>query len=157
MPANLFEIFVGEAYIILSAMTSLSERLKLFFLYEYLLFVFQFFATQPYACEPSSLPKYPPSKEMDAKLRDEEARRCVYQSRCSYAHIHTFPLIFGKCFVSSPCYCKYGITGQIKLYISSYIFLYMNLCKPPRLIFYHRIFNLLLPTLCEHLTFFMTL
>ncbi|PNX57381.1 putative serine threonine-protein kinase, partial [Trifolium pratense] len=26
-------------------------------------------------CDPSSLPKYPPSKEMDAKLRDEEARR----------------------------------------------------------------------------------
>lgn len=35
----------------------------------------EFFATQPYACDPSSLPKYPPSKEMDAKRRDEEARR----------------------------------------------------------------------------------
>lgn len=35
----------------------------------------EFFSTKPYACEPSSLPKYPPSKEMDAKLRDEEARR----------------------------------------------------------------------------------
>ncbi|CAL8991528.1 unnamed protein product [Prunus brigantina] len=35
----------------------------------------EFFVTKPYACEPSSLPKYPPSKEMDAKLRDEEARR----------------------------------------------------------------------------------
>ncbi|GKV39024.1 hypothetical protein SLEP1_g46860 [Rubroshorea leprosula] len=35
----------------------------------------EFFTTKPYACEPSSLPKYPPSKEMDAKLRDEEARR----------------------------------------------------------------------------------
>ncbi|KAJ1427264.1 Serine/threonine-protein kinase, active site [Sesbania bispinosa] len=35
----------------------------------------EFFTTQPYACEPSSLPKYPPSKEMDTKLRDEEARR----------------------------------------------------------------------------------
>ncbi|XP_058084112.1 probable serine/threonine-protein kinase At1g54610 isoform X1 [Magnolia sinica] len=35
----------------------------------------EFFTTEPYACEPSSLPKYPPSKEMDAKLRDEEARR----------------------------------------------------------------------------------
>ncbi|KAL5659612.1 hypothetical protein ACJX0J_032775, partial [Zea mays] len=34
-----------------------------------------FFATEPYACEPSSLPQYPPSKEMDAKRRDEEARR----------------------------------------------------------------------------------
>ncbi|KAL8162795.1 hypothetical protein V2J09_014284 [Rumex salicifolius] len=35
----------------------------------------EFFTTKPYACEPSSLPKYPPTKEMDAKLRDEEARR----------------------------------------------------------------------------------
>ncbi|KAM3357919.1 putative serine/threonine-protein kinase [Capsicum galapagoense] len=34
-----------------------------------------FFTTKPYACEPSILPKYPPSKEMDAKRRDEEARR----------------------------------------------------------------------------------
>ncbi|KAK1315676.1 putative serine/threonine-protein kinase [Acorus calamus] len=33
------------------------------------------FTMKPYACEPSSLPQYPPSKEMDAKLRDEEARR----------------------------------------------------------------------------------
>ncbi|PIA61662.1 hypothetical protein AQUCO_00300886v1 [Aquilegia coerulea] len=37
----------------------------------------EFFTTKPYACEPSSLPQYPPSKEMDAKLRDEEARRSV--------------------------------------------------------------------------------
>ncbi|KAJ6917811.1 serine/threonine-protein kinase [Populus alba x Populus x berolinensis] len=35
----------------------------------------EFFTTEPYACEPSSLPKYPPSKEMDAKRRDDEARR----------------------------------------------------------------------------------
>ncbi|XP_052175447.1 probable serine/threonine-protein kinase At1g54610 [Diospyros lotus] len=35
----------------------------------------EFFATEPYACEPTNLPKYPPSKEMDVKLRDEEARR----------------------------------------------------------------------------------
>ncbi|XVE66190.1 hypothetical protein DITRI_Ditri08aG0060700 [Diplodiscus trichospermus] len=35
----------------------------------------EFFTTQPLACDPSSLPKYPPSKEIDAKLRDEEARR----------------------------------------------------------------------------------
>ncbi|KZV33291.1 putative serine/threonine-protein kinase [Dorcoceras hygrometricum] len=34
-----------------------------------------FFTTKPYACDPSALPKYPPSKEMDAKRRDEEARR----------------------------------------------------------------------------------
>ncbi|KAF8392548.1 hypothetical protein HHK36_022893 [Tetracentron sinense] len=35
----------------------------------------EFFTTKPYACEPSSLPQYPPSKELDAKLRDEQARR----------------------------------------------------------------------------------
>nr|XP_043629150.1 probable serine/threonine-protein kinase At1g54610 isoform X2 [Erigeron canadensis] len=35
----------------------------------------EFFSTKPFPCDPSSLPKYPPSKEFDAKLRDEEARR----------------------------------------------------------------------------------
>ncbi|WCJ36322.1 Protein kinase superfamily protein [Euphorbia peplus] len=35
----------------------------------------EFFTTEPYACESSSFPKYPPSKEMDVKLREEEARR----------------------------------------------------------------------------------
>ncbi|KAL3636882.1 hypothetical protein CASFOL_019181 [Castilleja foliolosa] len=35
-----------------------------------------FFTTRPHPCEPSSLPKYPPSKEFDAKVR-EEARRQV--------------------------------------------------------------------------------
>lgn len=35
----------------------------------------EFFTTEPHACEPSSLPKYPPSKELDVKMRDEEARR----------------------------------------------------------------------------------
>ncbi|KAG8638940.1 hypothetical protein MANES_14G082300v8 [Manihot esculenta] len=34
----------------------------------------EYFITKPYACDPSSLPKYPPSKEIDAKNR-EEARR----------------------------------------------------------------------------------
>lgn len=37
----------------------------------------EFFKTKPLACDPSSLPKYPPSKEIDAKLREEEARRKV--------------------------------------------------------------------------------
>ncbi|XP_058216548.1 probable serine/threonine-protein kinase At1g54610 isoform X1 [Rhododendron vialii] len=35
----------------------------------------EFFTTEPHACTPSSLPKYPPTKEMDAKRRDDEARR----------------------------------------------------------------------------------
>lgn len=35
----------------------------------------EFFTKKPLPCDPSSLPKYPPSKEFDAKLRDEEERR----------------------------------------------------------------------------------
>ncbi|XP_047079540.1 probable serine/threonine-protein kinase At1g54610 [Lolium rigidum] len=35
----------------------------------------EFFRTKPLACDPSSLPKYPPSKEYDAKLRGKEAMR----------------------------------------------------------------------------------
>ncbi|KAI5356387.1 hypothetical protein L3X38_009282 [Prunus dulcis] len=35
----------------------------------------EFFTSLPLPSDPSSLPKYPPSKEFDAKLRDEEARR----------------------------------------------------------------------------------
>ncbi|KAG8093037.1 hypothetical protein GUJ93_ZPchr0012g21072 [Zizania palustris] len=33
------------------------------------------FKTEPYACEPSSLPKYAPNKEMDAKFREDSRRR----------------------------------------------------------------------------------
>ncbi|XP_052176933.1 protein IMPAIRED IN BABA-INDUCED STERILITY 1 [Diospyros lotus] len=35
----------------------------------------EYFRTKPYACEPSSLPKYPPSKEIDAKHREEVQRK----------------------------------------------------------------------------------
>ncbi|KAK6230567.1 hypothetical protein QUC31_002085 [Theobroma cacao] len=35
----------------------------------------EFFIVKPLPCDPSSLPKYPPSKEFDAKIRDEEVRR----------------------------------------------------------------------------------
>ncbi|KAL1560681.1 [pyruvate dehydrogenase (acetyl-transferring)] kinase [Salvia divinorum] len=35
----------------------------------------EFFKTTPVPCDPSSLPKYPPSKEIDAKLREDEARK----------------------------------------------------------------------------------
>ncbi|XP_042021701.1 probable serine/threonine-protein kinase At1g54610 isoform X1 [Salvia splendens] len=35
----------------------------------------EFFKTSPIPCDPSSLPKYPPSKEIVAKQREEEARR----------------------------------------------------------------------------------
>ena len=32
----------------------------------------------PRPCDPSTLPKYPPIKEFDAKLREEEARRYFF-------------------------------------------------------------------------------
>ncbi|XP_057797387.1 probable serine/threonine-protein kinase At1g54610 [Salvia miltiorrhiza] len=41
----------------------------------------EFFTTRPHPCEPSSLPKYPPSKEFDAKVREEEARRVAAGSK----------------------------------------------------------------------------
>ncbi|WCJ25663.1 Protein kinase superfamily protein [Euphorbia peplus] len=40
----------------------------------------QYFNTEPYACKPSSLPMYPPNKEMDAKYR-EDVRRKMAGSR----------------------------------------------------------------------------
>ncbi|GMH06496.1 hypothetical protein Nepgr_008336 [Nepenthes gracilis] len=35
----------------------------------------EFFTTKSFSCGPSSLPKSPPTKEFDAKVRDEESRR----------------------------------------------------------------------------------
>ncbi|XP_024978326.1 protein IMPAIRED IN BABA-INDUCED STERILITY 1-like [Cynara cardunculus var. scolymus] len=35
----------------------------------------EYFNTKPYACDPASLPKYPPNKEIDAKIRAESCRK----------------------------------------------------------------------------------
>ncbi|KAG0475664.1 hypothetical protein HPP92_015350 [Vanilla planifolia] len=35
----------------------------------------EYFRTMPYACDPSSLPRYPPNKEIDAKNREESLKR----------------------------------------------------------------------------------
>ncbi|XP_074296217.1 putative serine/threonine-protein kinase At1g54610 isoform X2 [Silene latifolia] len=35
----------------------------------------EFFTTEPFACDPSTLPEYPPSKEIDARKREEETKR----------------------------------------------------------------------------------
>lgn len=51
---------------------------------------FQFFTTKPLPCDPSSLPKYPPSKEFDAKLRDEEARRYIHFSSIELCTVISF-------------------------------------------------------------------
>lgn len=34
----------------------------------------QYFKMRPYVCDPSSMPKFPPNKEMDAKAREDERR-----------------------------------------------------------------------------------
>ncbi|KAL8143947.1 hypothetical protein V2J09_016979 [Rumex salicifolius] len=36
-----------------------------------------YFTTKPYACDPSSLPKYPPNKEIDAKCREEARKKRI--------------------------------------------------------------------------------
>uniref|UniRef100_A0A1J3IRV7 Putative serine/threonine-protein kinase n=1 Tax=Noccaea caerulescens TaxID=107243 RepID=A0A1J3IRV7_NOCCA len=41
----------------------------------------EYFKTKPFACDPSYLPKYPPSKEIDAKVRDEARRQRPKQER----------------------------------------------------------------------------
>ncbi|CAD6267257.1 unnamed protein product [Miscanthus lutarioriparius] len=41
----------------------------------------EYFTTAPYACEPASLPKYAPNKEMDAKFREESRRRSNLRSQ----------------------------------------------------------------------------
>ncbi|KAL2335477.1 hypothetical protein Fmac_016690 [Flemingia macrophylla] len=35
----------------------------------------EYFNTKPYACSPSSLPRYPPSKEMDVKSQEDSSRK----------------------------------------------------------------------------------
>lgn len=37
----------------------------------------EYFTSKPYACDPSTLPKYPPNKEIDAKGREEARRKRV--------------------------------------------------------------------------------
>ncbi|XP_042461210.1 protein IMPAIRED IN BABA-INDUCED STERILITY 1-like isoform X1 [Zingiber officinale] len=37
----------------------------------------EYFRTQPYACEPSSLPKYEPNKEIDRKFREQSCRGSI--------------------------------------------------------------------------------
>ncbi|KAA8523906.1 hypothetical protein F0562_010329 [Nyssa sinensis] len=46
----------------------------------------EFFTTKPLPCDPSTLPKYPPSKEFDAKVRDEAARRQAATGNKGHRH-----------------------------------------------------------------------
>uniref|UniRef100_A0A2P2KTN3 Protein kinase domain-containing protein n=3 Tax=Rhizophora mucronata TaxID=61149 RepID=A0A2P2KTN3_RHIMU len=42
----------------------------------------EYFMTKPYACDPSSLPTYPPSKEIDAKNREDAKRKKIRGRGC---------------------------------------------------------------------------
>ncbi|KAK8559993.1 hypothetical protein V6N12_012802 [Hibiscus sabdariffa] len=42
----------------------------------------EYFTTKPYACDPSSLPVYPPSKEIDAKYHEEAKRKKISRRVC---------------------------------------------------------------------------
>jgi hypothetical protein len=64
---NKFSFFVHTVNFIRIALLMILDDLFSF------IFV-QFFRTKPYACDPSSLPKYAPNKEMDAKLREDALR-----------------------------------------------------------------------------------
>ncbi|KAG4968390.1 hypothetical protein JHK87_034041 [Glycine soja] len=46
----------------------------------------EFFTAMPLPCDPSTLPKYPPSKEFDAKLREEETRSRQRAVNKGYEH-----------------------------------------------------------------------
>ncbi|THG04111.1 hypothetical protein TEA_025433 [Camellia sinensis var. sinensis] len=49
----------------------------------------KYFTTKPLACDPSCLPKYPPSKEIDAKLREEARRREAGGARSQRVNLET--------------------------------------------------------------------
>ncbi|GMP54584.1 hypothetical protein CsSME_00019709 [Camellia sinensis var. sinensis] len=49
----------------------------------------EYFTTKPLACDPSCLPKYPPSKEIDAKLREEARRREAGGARSQRVNLET--------------------------------------------------------------------
>ncbi|KAG6481929.1 hypothetical protein ZIOFF_058553 [Zingiber officinale] len=50
----------------------------------------EFFSTMPIACDPSSLPKYPPSKEYDAKLQDEARRQRAAERSSESVRTHNW-------------------------------------------------------------------
>ncbi|KAL0359991.1 UNVERIFIED_CONTAM: putative serine/threonine-protein kinase [Sesamum radiatum] len=49
----------------------------------------EFFTSNPLPCEPSNIPRYPPSKELDAKMREEEARKRKAESVKGHGAEHT--------------------------------------------------------------------
>ncbi|KAL8475752.1 hypothetical protein ACS0TY_028422 [Phlomoides rotata] len=71
----------------------------------------EYFNTKPYACEPSSMPKFPPNKEIDAKARDE-ARRNSLTTRP--AMISKNPRRARKTLHESSDFCKVVPTEEVE-------------------------------------------
>ena len=68
----------GYFFILPFSLVSWHKGFPIFlFYFDSICFNLQFFTSKPFACDPSTLPKYPPSKEIDARRRDEEIRRFV--------------------------------------------------------------------------------
>lgn len=65
---------------------------------------------EPIACDPSGLPKFPPSKELDAKkLRDVEAGRYINSYLFICLNLHSVSV---KCFESADC-CLFSLPSKL--------------------------------------------
>ena len=70
-PGNLFFFFYLSTTMTASSLKTWNFGLYCLVTFK---FFFQYFTTKPYACDPSTLPVYSPSKEIDAKHREETTR-----------------------------------------------------------------------------------
>ncbi|KAL8467345.1 hypothetical protein ACS0TY_036171 [Phlomoides rotata] len=70
--ADVFNYFPSSALAIVQGLLSIDPELRGIASYA---LTNEFFTSSPLPCDPSTLPKYPPSKEFDAELREEEAPR----------------------------------------------------------------------------------
>ncbi|XP_042021353.1 protein IMPAIRED IN BABA-INDUCED STERILITY 1-like [Salvia splendens] len=66
----------------------------------------EYFNTRPYACDPSSMPKFPPNKEMDAKAREDERRMKGLSARQEAAAVSRNPRRMRKTLHETSDFCK---------------------------------------------------
>jgi cyclin-dependent kinase 12/13 len=72
----------------------------------------EFFRTEPYACEPSSLPRYPPCKEIDVKLKYEKHKRSC--STLCTLYVSAFFLVLTKPTTTVICFRKLRANGSVE-------------------------------------------
>ncbi|XP_042024428.1 protein IMPAIRED IN BABA-INDUCED STERILITY 1-like [Salvia splendens] len=66
----------------------------------------EYFNTRPYACDPSSMPKFPPNKEMDAKAREDERRMKGLSTRQEAAAVSRNPRRMRKTLHETSDFCN---------------------------------------------------